>query len=391
MKSTRKIFVWLTAFVAFESTLAYYSIYIYSRIGIVLFGAYFLISFILWDKVKTGKSLFTKESVIYLFSYVFIYIISVLNGYIPISLSLLWLLFGVIFISTKEDIKKETIYVFVNMVCFLLTISIVEYLLFITTGVTLFHTIVLRGTSRIYDHLLFNIYEDIPYMPIPRFQSLMDEPGLLGTLCAFLLYVISGQKRMYWQKTVLWISGFFSFSLAFFAIAPLIILPNVKIRAKYVMLVIIALFASYYFLQDYVDSFITTRLEREQISNRTHIEFETGYKKALDAGRLYLGMGAMSYLNIAEGGNAGAKVWIYQYGFIGLLLIGSVYIITYLKTLRKKFTLDYWHIFFLIIFWLSFLQREYIDAPYNVVIYFTIPYICVVVKGIKHIPMLKKK
>lgn len=389
MNSTQKIFSWVTAFVAFESTLAYYSIYIYSRTGIILFGTYFLISFALWDIVKTGKSLLAKESVIYLFSYIIIYAISVMNGYIPISLSLLWLIFGAIFISCKEDIKKEAITVFINMVCFLLTISIVEYLLFITTGVTFFHTIVLRGTSRIYEHLLFNIYEDNPFMPIPRFQSLMDEPGLLGTLTAFMLYVISGQRKMYWQKTILWLSGFFSFSLAFFAIAPLIILSNFKIRVKYIILVIIALLASYYFLQDYVDSFITTRLEREQISNRTHIEFEIGYKKALDAGRLYLGMGALSYSNIDEGGNAGAKVWIYQYGFMGLLLIGGVYIITYLKTLKRKATMDYWHIFFLLIFWLSFLQREYIDAPYNVVLYFTIPYICVVVKYNKHKPMLK--
>lgn len=389
MNSSHKVFAWATAFVAFESTLAYYSIYIYSKIGIILFGTYFLISLVLWDKVKTGKILLTKDSVIYLLSYIFIYFISVLHGYIPISLSLLWLLFGAIFISCKEDIKKDTISIFVNLICTLLSLSLIEYFLYISTGITFFHTSVMRGSSRIYEHLLFNIYEDNPFMPIPRFQSLMDEPGLLGTLCAFLLYVISGQEKMYWQKTILWVSGFFSFSLAFFAIAPLIILANFKVRIKYIVLVVVALLAVYYYLQEYVDVFISARLEKEHISNRTHDEFENGFQKALDAGNLIWGLGAWSYTNIDDGGNAGAKVWIYQYGFIGLLLVGSVYIVTFLRKLKRNNTMDFWHLCFLFIFWLSFLQREYIDAPYNVVVYFTVPYICVAAKG-KRLKLIKE-
>lgn len=391
MNSSQKVFAWATAFVAFESTLAYYSIYIYSRIGLILFGTYFLISVALWDQVKTGKALLTKDSVIYLLSYIFIYLISVLKGYVPISLSLLWLLYGALFISCKECIKKEAISIFTNLVSFLLTISIIEYILFISTGITFFHTSVIRGTSRVYEHLLFNIYEFNPFMPIPRFQSLMDEPGLLGTLCAFLLYVIGGQEKMYWQKTILWMSGFFSFSLAFFAIAPIIILANFKVRIKHIVLVVVALLAIYYYLQEYVDVFISARLEKEQISNRTHDDFEFGYKKALDSGKLFWGMGAWSFTNIDDGGNAGVKVWIYQYGFIGLLLVGGFYVVTYLRRLKQNFTMDFWHLCFLFIFWLSFLQREYIDAPYNVIIYFTIPYICVAAKEKATYVYLKKK
>ena len=287
------------------------------------------------------------------------------------------LLMGCLMLSLKRIFKIWLYERFITILAYLLGISIIEFLL-----ATLFGISYINGTP-IYRfeqdaHFFFpgiiNIFPGSYQTGYARFQAFTEEPGLVGTLCAFLLACIDIEKNK-WQTFVFIISGILSMSLAFYLMFVLWIIyimvsiKNIKIK----ILLIFFLGGISFFIQDVATELIGGRLNNKtsivDLDNRGTYTFKKEFNEYIVTTDAILGRGLRTFhstftaTNFESGGNAGAKPFIYSYGLFSMILLFIFYNRCFLKVngaTPKAF-------FILFIFWISFYQREYWYTPYNIV------------------------
>ena len=321
-----------------------------------------------------------KEMRIFGMGWALVYLISIIFNFCFPSLSVIFaIIFGMFFLSLNRDIQKNIIYRFVWLLAVILLLSIIEFLLFQLSR----KGFVLGQVTRVTDaretyflHLLFNIVSTDAF--IPRFQSLAEEPGLIGTLCGFLLFFTWKVKSMRFPFYVFLFSGIISFSLAYYVILLFFIISCFKFNIRNVTIVFLVSFLLYQVFKENIDLLILSRVDVENsvdIDNRTTDVFDYYFEKAYNNGQLWLGVGAGNLppqITMGEsGGNAGAKKWIFQFGIIGFFTIFIVYNIIY--RLRKKTAMTSYDWIFLLIFWLSFYQRETILNSYTLLAFLAMP------------------
>lgn len=321
-----------------------------------------------------------KEMRVFGMGWALVYLISIIFNFCFPSLSVIFaIIFGMFFLSLNRDIQKNIIYRFVWLLAVILLLSIIEFLLFQLSR----KGFVLGQVTRVTDaretyflHLLFNIISTDAF--IPRFQSLAEEPGLIGTLCGFLLFFTWKVKSMRFPFYVFLFSGIISFSLAYYVILLFFIISCFKFNIRNVTIVFLVSFLLYQVFKENIDLLILSRVDVENsvdIDNRTTDVFDYYFEKAYNNGQLWLGVGAGNLppqITMGEsGGNAGAKKWIFQLGIIGFFTIFIVYNIIY--RLRKKTAMTSYDWIFLLIFWLSFYQRETILNSYTLLAFLAMP------------------
>ena len=321
-----------------------------------------------------------KEMRIFGMGWALVYLISIIFNFCFPSLSVIFaIIFGMFFLSLNRDIQKNIIYRFVWLLAVILLLSIIEFLLFQLSR----KGFVLGQVTRVTDaretyflHLLFNIISTDAF--IPRFQSLAEEPGLIGTLCGFLLFFTWKVKSMRFPFYVFLFSGIISFSLAYYVILLFFLISCFKFNIRNVTIVFLVSFLLYQVFKENIDLLILSRVDVENsvdIDNRTTDVFDYYFEKAYNNGQLWLGVGAGNLppqITMGEsGGNAGAKKWIFQLGIIGFFTIFIVYNIIY--RLRKKTAMTSYDWIFLLIFWLSFYQRETILNSYTLLAFLAMP------------------
>ena len=296
-------------------------------------------------------------SFIYIFSYVY-------SGYKTPSGIWICLITGSIFLVLRRDIQKKCIHWFLNVFALLCFFSLVEFAIDILTGRRIVVAQVMREVTdgyQIFNETLFNVRRVENDMP--RFQSLTEEPGLLGTLCGMLLFLTHGDRRYQKHFYVFLTSLFLSFSLGGYVIAIFYMfflrIKNIKIMLGTVVVFVCMIIYFGAFFQ----KLIYERLQSDDVDNRTNETFDRQFYQSLGSGELLLGKGNINYQAAMEGHNAGGKVWIYHYGIIGFFAVFFSY--NYIFVLvRRKGRLSYDQIIFLLAFWLSFYQRSDITAPY---------------------------
>jgi len=371
--SIKNLYIFITAFLGIESALAYYSFYVFSGAGLIFYGLYIII-FLLYASKYPIKGVNQKQGLLFLICYIFTYFLSIIHGFLPINVEWLILFYGFTFLSVDEEVQYKVLRLFIKLFSVLLLISLLEYLLYCFVNYSFKDIIINRG-YRTYHHLLFNVFEYEDYMILPRFQSILDEPGMVGTFSALILCILWRKEGWIFEKIVFLLSGAFSFSLAFLFMIAIVLLLNFRFRLIHIIIGAALIIGTYIVLKDYIDTLVISRFEKEDTFTRTAYKFDRAFDNAWKSGGLWLGKGATSHKlhTDIEDGNAGIKVWIFQYGIICMIMMVFMYTKILLDRFKKYMRLNISILSFLIIFWVSFYQRSDIEYPYYILMFFGFP------------------
>lgn len=364
----------ILAFTAFFSIFANFSIYYFSgSLGLLLLFSIFIFLFYNLYKINLIDNKKWKYSKYFLLGWFVIYCISIFSTseFIPF-IWFLYIIFGFILLVLKDEVQITTVRIFLKLYCLLLTLSIIEFIIYYATGISIIKKIVIRSNGQQFYNLLFNV---VKITPFPRFQSLADEPGLIGTLNAFILFSIGNNKRYKYYTIIIWISGILTFSLAFYALS-FIKLISSKISIRMILPIFLGACIVGYFAYDIFEKKIYDRLQLENIDNRSTYLVDKEISNSVETGSILFGHGFGFHEKLGDGeaedGGAGAKIFLLEYGIIGLLFVLFFYSLLFFKNNNK---LKFENIIFTIIFWISFYQRQTIDRPYTMIV--IVMYLCI--------------
>lgn len=214
-----------------------------------------------------------------------------------------------------------------------------------------------------YTNYFFFIKTTFDYGTLVRFNAFFLEPGHLALMCTFLMMACKFRFRQNKWLWVLLVSVIFSFSLAGYLLLTIgYILLNINSVVK-VTLLAVGLSVAVYFAIDYgrgenaVNQLIIERLEKDESrgikgNNRVSDATEYVYDNTIDKGRAWTGVKNRTNMTIVEG--AGYKLYVINYGFIGVILALLLYLSLIPKNPDYRYTIS-----FLIVLMLCFMQRSY--------------------------------
>lgn len=165
---------------------------------------------------------------------------------------------------------------------------------------------------------------------IPRFSSIFLEPGHLGTASVLLLMSQCGNWKK-WYNITLIAATILSFSLAAYVFLVVIIILNSWMKKEHIFLKIICFtlllgcITAGAFLynngENMLHDLILVRLEIEDGEmagdNRVTDDFKKEFENYLDSSDIMFGR----EMDTKSSGNSGYRVFLYEYGFIGFILI----------------------------------------------------------------------
>lgn len=253
----------------------------------------------------------------------------------------------IIFFGLKQKYKREFLNIFSKWFAVVLTVSLFFWILYLL-GLNLPHQEIEYGFSEnrneaqyFFDNYYFFLknnghsYTDLSDLILPRFSSILLEPGYLGNILVILLIVNSFNLRK-WYNIVFLLSLIFTFSLSgwmlfIFSIVAFIIEKKKNKRFIKFSLTIIAFISLYLFFRNYnsgnnaVNEMILSRLEYDASKgslagyNRTTEQFDDWYYNNFLQGSDYLfGTDVEKYFGQTP--NVGWKMYTAHFGFVALAL-----------------------------------------------------------------------
>ena len=274
----------------------------------------------------------------------------------------------------RDDLKRSYLYRFINVLSVILLISLIEYVVIVLfhNGIVLYHNLQRTDTDdvrllQIFNQYLFNliIQNDL----IPRFQSLCEEPGCVGTLCGLLIFPLQRDKKHRFQYIVFIVAGILSMSLAFYALFLLHLLIGRKFTITSCILAAIIVILFYYF-KDSFEEGIILRLQSGRIDNRLSEDFSYQFDNAWTRGELWLPHGQKS-----GSFGAGAKMWLWKYGIIAFIPLFLSYCYYYYNKVKRYHSALWPSIIFFVTFWISFYQRHLITNFEYMMVFLVAPII----------------
>ena len=308
-----------------------------------------------------------------------------------VLLILCFILYTVVDVPHINDAKRFVEYIFRHFICTSLVIlllseekaSLVKIFINFYAGVLLFSTIiyvlVILGMpiysyqvsindpyySWGFSNSLFLILP-ITSFPFPRFQSIFLEPGHLGMISSLMLYMIRYNMRS-WQGIIIFLSSLLSMSLAAYMLLFLgmviykLSFGNLLKTITFLLMILMTCTMAYnLFPNSYFSQAILLRLEYDEDkgfkgNNRISEDFEYYYNnKFYKTEHVLLGIGGDNISTISgEGGNSSYKVFIVQYGILGLVVL-SVFFFVIVWYSKSSFVRG-----LLLLYVASFWQRPY--------------------------------
>lgn len=292
---------------------------------------------------------------------------------IGILASIITLFCSIILILTSLDTKKFILSFVTKAIQLTIAISIIGWSMFLI-GLPLPHY--LDTSDPYYTHeifYLFNLNFSLN-QPIPRFAGVFLEPGHLGTMCIFLLFINNFQLK-YIGNIILLLGALLSLSLAAYGllvIAFSIHLINLK---KILLLIVFSILflcgwiisANYNKGDNIMYQLIYHRFEFEDGemvgNNRTSSYFDSEFSKYCSTDRIITGMGQDAFGSEKNASNnitigcAGYKRYFFIRGVIGSLLT-ILFLIIYFWKYRSKYSFG-----FLIIYVIANFIRDYPLKP----------------------------
>lgn len=333
-------------------------------IVLYLFLMLFVISFfidnsIISQNLKNVVVFASCMTFVYLFAYAY-------SGYNTPGGDYVVLISGSVFFALRKDIQQKCILWVINAYAVLFSLSLVEYMVDVLVDKRFVVANVMRPSSnasgfQFFEETLFNVRRIDT--DLPRFQSLTEEPGLIGTLCAFLLFVTGKDLKYRKQFYVFLASMVLSFSLGGYVIA-FFYLFFLRMKSIKKMCFVAAIFIFMAFLFGaFFQQLIYERLQSDDVDNRTNEYFDRKFYHAFETGELWMGKGDLGYAASVEGKNAGGKVWWYHYGLVCFFVVFCCYNYIFVSLCNNR-RLSYDQFIFLLAFWISFYQRSGITEPH---------------------------
>jgi hypothetical protein len=223
------------------------------------------------------------------------------------------------------------------------------------------------GSNVLRNHIFFIEIED--YI---RFYSIFDEPGVLGTLSAFLLFANKYNFRDRRIVTICIVS-MFTFSLAYFVLTVVGFLlfhkcnPSKILKPLLLILITGVVLISFFDMWGTIDGLIFQRISsfNSSLGDRYSSTVNNLLYESINSGAIFLGEG-VDYLSQIDGvSGAGYKFFLIENGIVGFLLVFGMYLFK-----RKAFR-NYSTNIYLLLFVLSFLQRPYLFTSWQLILFYT--------------------
>lgn len=261
------------------------------------------------------------------------------------------LLLTSIFLFLKEEHRYYVFHYFIKILAALLLIGIIEYLISVCFAPTLYLGKVYYADGYVsFYQTLLNYYPVDYWMKVYRFQGFMDEPGRVGTFCAFLLFILDS-SRYRKEYAVFLLAGLLSFSFAFYILFFMYIALNLK-NLKQVLVIVLVLGVMYALFYEYVNNYIIDRFTGVQkADNRTTAAFDTAFTEFLNSKNLFFGKGLTASYDFVN--NSSVKCVLYNLGLWGLGWYIIVFSLLFLQCTKISFK----HLVVLLVYWMSFYQR----------------------------------
>lgn len=219
---------------------------------------------------------------------------------------------------------------------------------------------------------------------INRFYSVFDEPGVIGTLAAFILYANQYDFKNK-HNIIIFIGGVFTFSLAFIVLIAIgFMLSKLTLSIKFVssIFLLLILIGSTYFILKENETFqlvVIGRImssESSGLESRTSYDLNNYYDEFKNTTSFFTGKGTSFFTNHPELKQGQShKIFFIEYGLTGFLLVLLMY-------LALLYPYNKMGVFYLLLFIISFLQRPFMLLPWQIII-FTI--------GIKNLDHIKRQ
>lgn len=281
-------------------------------------------------------------------------------------------LFAVSFLYLKPEYRFWIYDKFIKILAVIFLLGIIEYFLAIL-GLTHFWGRITRQTSSgilPFFQGTFCIFPTYYNYSVFRFQSLTEEPGMVGTLCAFILLTINREKYKK-EFYIFGLAGILSLSLAFYILLLFGLLGKIKfVNMKTFFISIVLAFVVYFSFQDAINERIIDRVSGnnlEEIDNRSSAMFQRIFDQFLKSEDVSWGIGNRTFYSKDYGSNAGVKKMIYQYGFVAIFVLFFSYSYIFLKYNGIKYS----SLLVLLAIWLSFYQRTDWNFSPNIIIFFS--------------------
>lgn len=255
------------------------------------------------------------------------------NGYIGNIFSVI--VFYVLLRTNHGTLRKLSTIISKSM-AILLIVSMFFFLLYLF-GFNLPYRDAVFGDNQysFTNYYFFMIDDRFMLVLIPRFQSVFLEPGHLGSATTVLLMTQIGKWKRWWN-VVLIIASVMTFSLAAYGLLIVLVFLNQWVQHKNVvkllvvpiigMALVVGGAMVYNDGDNMVNNLILSRLEIDETTgdivgnNRVDKDFKKEFDKYIVSSDVFFGRNMKT--TVGEGtGNSGYRVFIYQYGLVGLFLL----------------------------------------------------------------------
>ena len=298
--------------------------------------------------------------------------------------------FFVIFILISSYESRKKIYSYSHsFLAFFLLISLLVYGLVVVLGIELPYVIVDPSNEAKDDLGVF--YHQYPFLTVsyyygiasPRFASMFDEPGVVGTIATLFLFA-ERYKMNKWQNIVFLLSGLFSLSLFFIGMA-LIFIPffmiKEKVQFKYVLLFFGMIVGLILFAVSYIDidfeELVLNRLSNDDggivQDNRSTDYFDSVFSRFMngDIMLVLFGKGINAHLQI-DPAIQSYKMIIYDNGLLYLIITLLAFLVMAYKKLWKYSIILFFA--YVLLFFAEYYNRpSFILTPAHLFLLFTIP------------------
>ncbi|MAD12973.1 MAG: hypothetical protein CMC04_09700 [Flavobacteriaceae bacterium] len=311
---------------------------------------------------------FTKENIRMSFFFVICNLFYFLAGTTYKTFSPVFFL-PLVFLILPKIYQKDIFEKFLSIISVIFALGFITYFLRFFVDLPSFSLSPLNDLKKdFYDVYLFDVTLPQDKSLLPKFFSLFDENGVVGTLCALLISYKKLSISSFTDKVIL-LAGIISFSLTFYIV--LIINLVYNFNKRYVLI-----FPLLFFIYSIIPNTNTLNiyiLDRLKITekgisgdNRTSKYFDENFDYFISKGGNDILFGRGLFAEVKDDkyniGLSSYKVLVYRHGILGCLLF-----LSFFTFLTWKLAPTSRGFFFLLIFILLLYQRINLFLYYNIV------------------------
>lgn len=347
-----------------------YPVYVWNNETIANFLSLAFILFSLVAQLFIDKKIgFRISFLFYIYYFAYIFLRNFYDGHVdfskPMLITMLFLLL------TKYNIKRS-FYLFYYLLVLFFSISLVFYAC--QYFFNIFSLSEIAGIDkRSYYYYPFNVVLKYNYdviitklIPLPRFYSILQEPGWVGTFCGIILCAFKLNIKKNKSLIIFLISGILTFSLAFYLV--IFIFSILYFSPIKILKYLVPLFFMLYLISpELIENRVLNRVrisDTGSISgdNRVTDSFNHAFNDFLKSSKAWVGKGggAHTEFNHERGGVSSWKTIIYNYGWIGFIL----YLLIFFSVFLENMNFSRFAFIFLFIFLINMYHRTIIHNAY---------------------------